>query len=149
MIQIVKNGIEQLLHLIARFAPIGRFRLTFYRLRGAKIGKNVYIGEGVYLLHRLKNSIVIEDCVSIAPNAMIVAHYGPSSAIEKYYPIKEEKIVIKNGAWIGAGAIILQGVTVGECAVVGAGAVVIHDVPNYALVAGVPAQIVKDIRQVG
>jgi len=78
MIQIIKNGVEQLLHLIARYAPIGRFRVIFYRLRGAKIGKNCYIGEGVYLLHRSRGSVIIEDNVSIAPNVMIIAHYGPS-----------------------------------------------------------------------
>jgi len=54
-------------------------------------------------------------------------------------------VVIKRGAWIGAGAIILPNVTIGERAVVGAGAVVTRDVPPYTVVAGVPAREIKKL----
>ena len=53
--------------------------------------------------------------------------------------------MIKRGAWIGAGAIILPNVTIGERAVVGAGAVVTKDVPPYTVVAGVPAKEIKKL----
>jgi acetyltransferase-like isoleucine patch superfamily enzyme len=53
---------------------------------------------------------------------------------------------IKRRASIGSNATILGGVTVGESSLVGAGAVVIHDVPDYAIVAGVPAHVVGDVR---
>ena len=54
-------------------------------------------------------------------------------------------IHIKKGAWIGAGASILAGVTVGEYAIVGAGAIVTKDVPDYAVVVGSPARVVKTL----
>lgn len=52
---------------------------------------------------------------------------------------------IKDDVWIGAGVIILSGITIGECSVIGAGAVVTQDVEPYTVVAGVPARKIKDI----
>ena len=59
--------------------------------------------------------------------------------------VKHKKIVIKNKAWIGFNAIILKGVTIGEGAIVGAGSVVTKDVPDWTIVAGNPAQIIREI----
>ena len=56
-----------------------------------------------------------------------------------------EKIIIKKGAWIGAGASILPGVTVGKYAIVGAGAIVTKNVPDYSVVVGTPAKVVKKL----
>ena len=56
-------------------------------------------------------------------------------------------IVIRRNAWIGAGAIILPGVTVGENAIVAAGAVVTKDVPDNVIVAGAPAKTIRNIKQ--
>jgi tetrahydrodipicolinate N-succinyltransferase len=58
-------------------------------------------------------------------------------------PDKEGIIMIGNDVWIGAGALILSGVTIGDGAIVGAGSVVTHDVPPYAVVGGVPAKIIR------
>jgi UDP-2-acetamido-3-amino-2,3-dideoxy-glucuronate N-acetyltransferase len=55
--------------------------------------------------------------------------------------------VVKRGAAVGSGAVIMCGVTIGEKALVGAGAVVTHDVPDYGIVAGVPSRMVGDTRQ--
>lgn len=56
-----------------------------------------------------------------------------------------DEIAIQNDAWIGAGTIILPGVTVGECSVVGAGSVVTKDVPPYTVVAGNPAKFLRRV----
>jgi acetyltransferase-like isoleucine patch superfamily enzyme len=67
----------------------------------------------------------------------------PSPASER--PHVAKAIVVNDGAWIGAGAIILSGVTIGENSVVGAGSVVTKDVPPQTVVAGNPARVVKQI----
>jgi len=84
--------------------------------------------------------ITIEDDVVIAPNVQLLTDnhdpYDRTILICK-------PIVIKKGAWIGAGASILPGVTVGRYAIVGTSAVVTKDVPDYAVAAGVPAKVLK------
>jgi UDP-2-acetamido-3-amino-2,3-dideoxy-glucuronate N-acetyltransferase len=62
---------------------------------------------------------------------------------------KVVETVVKRGASIGSGAVIMCGVTIGEQALVGAGAVVTHNVPNNGIVAGVPARLVGDTKQLG
>jgi maltose O-acetyltransferase len=59
---------------------------------------------------------------------------------------KEKPVVIGNDVWIGAGVIILSGVTIGECSVIGAGAVVTKNVEPFTIVAGVPARKIKDVK---
>jgi acetyltransferase-like isoleucine patch superfamily enzyme len=58
-------------------------------------------------------------------------------------PLIEKSVMIKDHVWIGSHAVILPGVTLGRSSVIAAGAVVTHDVPPYAVVAGVPAKIVR------
>ena len=58
-----------------------------------------------------------------------------------------DRVVIRRNAWIGAGAVILPGVTVGENAIVAAGAVVTKDVADNTVVAGIPAKYIRDINQ--
>ena len=59
---------------------------------------------------------------------------------------RSEGIKIENDVWIGAGVIILSGVKIGECSIIGAGAVVTKDVDPYTVVAGVPAKKIRDIK---
>jgi acetyltransferase-like isoleucine patch superfamily enzyme len=59
------------------------------------------------------------------------------------------KTIVKRRASIGSNATILAGITIGEGALIGAGAVVTHDVPSYAIVAGVPARVIGDVRNHG
>ncbi|BBE16231.1 acetyltransferase [Aquipluma nitroreducens] len=59
-------------------------------------------------------------------------------------PIKGT-VILKNDCWIGAGAIILPNVSIGECSIVGAGSVVTKDVPDFTVVAGVPAVVIKKL----
>ena len=57
--------------------------------------------------------------------------------------MKNQKVIIKNDVWIGANSVIMPNITIGNGAIIGAGAVVTKDVPDYAIVAGVPAKIIK------
>ena len=100
------------------------------------IGDRVTIKCGVYLWDGMR----IEDDVFIGPNATFTNDLYPRS---KQYPTEFLKTIVKRGASIGANATILPNITIGENAMVGAGAVVTHDVSPNARVIGNPARIVR------
>lgn len=100
------------------------------------IGDRVTIKSGV----QIWNGTFIGDDVFIGPNATFANDLFPRS---KQYPNKFDGVKIKNGASIGANATLLPGVSIGENAMVGAGAVVTKDVPANAVVVGNPAKIVR------
>jgi acetyltransferase-like isoleucine patch superfamily enzyme len=107
-----------------------------------KIGKNVFINFDCVFLDL--GGITIEDNVQIAPKVSLLSEGHPTSAAERHSLIPKP-IHIKKNAWIGANATILAGVTIGENSVVAAGAVVSKDVPDNAIVAGIPAKVIKSI----
>lgn len=110
--------------------------------KNTKIGKNVFINFDCVFLDL--GGITIEDGVLIAPKVSLLSE-GHPLALENRQSLVPGPVVIKRNAWIGAGATILPGVTVGENAVVAVGAVVSKDVPANAVVGGVPAKILKTI----
>lgn len=102
------------------------------------VGDNVTIKSGV----QLWDGIRIEDDVFIGPNATFTNDLYPRS---KVYPSSFLQTIVKKGASIGANATLLPGITVGEGAMVGAGAVVCKDVPAGSLVVGNPARVVRKL----
>ncbi|MEW5718447.1 MAG: acyltransferase [Chloroflexota bacterium] len=115
---------------------------------GIKIGRNCLISE--FNVLRGQGGITIGDNVYTAPHVQMAAinhvYTDPNAPIIKQ-GITAQGIVIENDAWIGAGAIILDGVRVGKGAVVAAGAVVTQDVPPHTIVGGVPAKVLKTITE--
>ncbi len=107
-----------------------------------KIGKNVFINFDCVFLDL--GGITIEDNVLIAPKVSLLSEGHPIDP-ENRQVLIPNPIHIKKNAWIGAGATILQGVTIGENAVVASGAVVSKDVPDNTIVGGIPAKIIKTI----
>jgi acetyltransferase-like isoleucine patch superfamily enzyme len=107
-----------------------------------KIGKNVFINFDCVFLDL--GGITIEDNVLIAPKVSLLSE-GHSLEPENRHALLPKAIHIKRNAWIGAGATILQGVTIGENSVVAAGSVVSKDVPDNVIVGGIPAKIIKEI----
>lgn len=107
-----------------------------------KIGKNVFINFDCIFLDL--GGITIEDNVLIAPKVSILSE-GHLLEPENRHALVPKPIHIKKNAWIGAGATILQGVTIGENAVVASGAVVSKDVPDNTIVGGIPAKIIKSV----
>jgi acetyltransferase-like isoleucine patch superfamily enzyme len=103
-----------------------------------KLGDNVTIKCGVYLW----DGITIENNVFVGPNVTFTNDKYPQS---KKYPSNFDKIIIKNGASIGAGAIILGGVTIGENALIGAGSVVTKNIPENELWLGNPARFIRKV----
>lgn len=110
-----------------------------------KIGKNVFINFDCVFLGL--GGIFIEDDVLIAPKVSILSE-GHILDPAQRHTLVPGRIHIKRNAWIGAGATILPGVTIGENSVVAAGAVVSKNVPDNTVVAGVPAKVVKEIDSV-
>ena len=102
------------------------------------VGKNVFINTNFLAMAR--GGITIEDDVLIAANVSLISNnHDPYER----QVLTCKPVVIKKGAWIGAGATVLPGVTVGAHAIVGAASVVTHDVPDYAVAVGNPARVVK------
>ena len=107
------------------------------------IGDDFFIGAHCYINGFA--GLSIGSRVTIAHGAMIFSDSGPNTSpwLQEHYPITEAPIAIGDDVWIGAGAMILPGVTIGNKCVIGAGSVVKDDVPDYAVVAGSPAKIIK------
>jgi UDP-2-acetamido-3-amino-2,3-dideoxy-glucuronate N-acetyltransferase len=106
------------------------------------IGDNVKIQNGVYVYH----GVTVEDGVFLGPGAILTNDklpraINPDGTLKADADWEVSPILIRRGASIGAGAVILPGVTVGEFAMVGAGAVVTRDVPAHGLAYGNPARI--------
>ena len=115
---------------------------------GIVIGQRSLIGEGCVL--RGQGGITIGDDVFLAPLVQVLAvnHvYNDTSRPISFQGITTQGITIEDGAWIGGGAILLDGVRVGRNAVVGAGAVVTRDVPPFTVAVGNPARVVRDLRE--
>lgn len=106
------------------------------------IGKNVFINHACSFLDM--GGITIEDNVLIGPKVNLITENHPLNPDERKSLICKP-IVVKRNAWIGAAATILPGVTIGENAVVAAGAVVTTDVQPNTVVGGVPAKFIKNI----
>jgi acetyltransferase-like isoleucine patch superfamily enzyme len=109
-----------------------------------KIGKNVFINFDCTFLDL--GGITIEDNVLIAPKVSLLSEGHPVSP-ESRHSLMVGHIHIKKNAWIGAGATILQGVTIGENSIVAAGAVVSTNVPDNTIVGGIPAKVIKEINE--
>jgi acetyltransferase-like isoleucine patch superfamily enzyme len=110
--------------------------------RHIKLGKNIFINHACSFLDL--GGITIEDDVQIGPRVNIVTENHPVDPTKRKY-LELKPVVIKRNAWIGAGATILPGVTVGENSIVAAGAVVNKDVPTNCIFGGVPAKHIRTI----
>jgi acetyltransferase-like isoleucine patch superfamily enzyme len=118
------------------------------RLCGFSIGNEVYIADDLIIVEELaeRGNVTIGNRVSIAPRVTLVTSSHPNhSLIRGFAPVSRGPIVIEDDAWLGAGCIILPGVRVGRGAVVGAGSVVVEDVPSLHVVAGQPARTVRQL----
>lgn len=119
------------------------------------LGQNVFIGNQVQIGNNVKiqnnvsvyDNVTLEDDVFCGPSMVFTNVYNPRSAVSR----KEEyrNTLVKKGATLGANCTIVCGVTIGEYAFIGAGAVVNKEVPDYALMVGVPAKQVGWMSQFG
>ena len=104
------------------------------------VDNNVRVGNGVKIQNNvsLYNGVVLQNDVFVGPSVVFTNVINPRSFIERKHEFKQT--MVEQGASIGANATLICGITVGEYAMVGAGAVVTKDVPAYAVVMGNPAK---------
>jgi acetyltransferase-like isoleucine patch superfamily enzyme len=106
------------------------------------LGKNVFINHACSFLDL--GGITIEDDVLIGPRVNLITENHPLDPSDRH-ALLLKPIIIRKNAWIGAAATILPGVTIGQNAVVAAGALVSKDVPANTVVGGIPAKFIKQI----
>ena len=128
--------LRKLLMPCIQFVPLWRLRTRLWQACGAQIHPSVWIARTALLDDDAPELITIEEGVRVSYGVMLVTH---SDLDKEVGPIH-----IGQQAWIGAGAVILPGVSIGAYSVVGAAALVNKDVPSDVRVAGVPAKIIKN-----
>jgi len=144
----MKPALKKVFKLLAKHVPGAELRVGIFRACGFQIGKGTYIAEDMIVAEILEDQsekLVIGDRVAIGPRVTFVTSSDPNRsriAPDPVVPVRG-KIVVEDDAWIGAGAIILPNVRIGNGAIVGAGAVVTENVPPHAVVAGIPAKILR------
>ncbi|MCP4427752.1 MAG: acyltransferase [Chloroflexi bacterium] len=162
-------GVKLLLALLPKYVG-GRLRVRLLRLAGFAIGqgtimmgtplitggKNLYkhlsIGENCFINIKchfdVSAPVAIGDRVSIGHEVLVMTHtHQIETAVQRAGELIAHPIKIGSGTWLGARCTILPGVTVGEGAIVAAGAMVTKDVPPHTVAAGVPAKILRHLDQ--
>ena len=140
--------IAQIRHLLSQIInkPIPSSTRIFIPFH-TNFGQHITLGENVFINHGCSfldlGGITIEDDVLIGPKVNIITENHPIDPANRK-SLDLAKVVIKQNAWIGAGATLLPGVTIGKNSIVAAGAVVTKDVPDNTIVGGIPAQIIRN-----
>lgn len=139
---------RKFLYSLTRF-PVSSVRIWALRCLGFNIGKDVYIAPGLTMSVGLKDTnmvLKIGDRVSFGPNVTLLLATRPNfSVLSDIIKHPKRSIIIGDDSWIGAGSIIMPNINIGKCCIVGAGAVVTHDVADNSVVVGVPARVIKKL----
>jgi maltose O-acetyltransferase len=148
-VSLLRKILRKIGKYLAKSFPLNSIRVWGLRLCGFKIGQKVYIGGDLIVASIVSENtcnLIIKDRVAIGPRVTLILSSDAnwSNLMNIIKPIKGS-IILENDCWIGAGAIIMPNITIGASSIVGAGAVVTKNVPNYSVVAGIPAKIIKNI----
>jgi acetyltransferase-like isoleucine patch superfamily enzyme len=131
--------------LLARNCPLKGLRHRLLRVSGVSLGDNTFINMHVAFIDNYRGgAIELGQRVAVAPGVTFIADSDPNnsrlSTVEDY--VVRGVIRVDDDAWLGANSVILPNVSVGRCAIVGAGSVVTKDVNDFEVVAGVPARVI-------
>lgn len=134
---------------LAKSFPHNKVRVWGLKLCGFEVGEKVFVGEDLIVASIVSEkscNLYIGNRVAIGPRVTLLLSSDAnwSKLMDKVEFIKSS-IVLEDDCWLGAGVIILPGITIGQCAIVGSGAVVTKDVLPYTVVAGIPAKKIKEI----
>ncbi|WP_428324978.1 acyltransferase [Nitrosopumilus sp.] len=142
---VLKNWI---LHSLSYFSAHSGFAIRMQEVRGVNVGKNCHFCPYVHIDLIYPHLVNIEDNVTLGTNCMIFAHMNPTANLflkTGEYKRKVEPVTIKSGAVLTPGSIVMAGITIGKNSIVSPGSVVTQDVPDYCIVVGNPARVVKKI----
>ena len=137
-----------ILHSIAYSSPHSGFIAKIQRMRGVNIGKNCHFSAYVQLDLIYPHLINIGDNVTFGSNVMIFAHTNPAANLflkNGEFPRKVAEVNIKSGVVLFPGSIVTAGVTIGENSIISVGSVVTQNIPDYCVVVGNPARVIKKI----
>jgi len=140
--------IKKVFKSLARGMPGYGLRAALLRGAGYRVGRGVFIGEDLIIIDEPGDwgMVRIGDRAAISPRVTLVVSSRPNwSRILPYVPTAHAPVTIADDAWLGTGAVVLPGVTVGEGAVVGANSVVTRDVAPFTIVAGAPARFIRRV----
>lgn len=136
---------------IAKSFPYNNVRVWGLKLCGFSIGEKVYLGEDIIVASIISEKsckLVIKDRVAIGPRVTLLLSSDANwSKLMNQIEYIKSYIVLEDDCWLGAGVIVLPGVRIGKCSIVGSGAVVTKDVPPYTVVAGIPAKVIKNLKK--
>jgi acetyltransferase-like isoleucine patch superfamily enzyme len=146
---IVRATRKKIAKAIAKSFPLNAVRISALRAAGYGVGRSVYVGTELHVTDELFSDacfLSIGDRVAIAQRVLIILSSHPNnSRLREEIGDVNGAVTIGDDAWIGAGAILLPNVKVGEQAIVAAGAVVTKDVPSRTVVAGNPARVLRKL----
>lgn len=111
--------------------------------KGLKLGKNVYLNDSVFIDNEFPWLVTIGDDSILSVNVIIVCHDASSARHTGHHKIG--RVTIGCGTFIGAGTVILPGVSIGNNVIVGAGSVVTNDIPDNCVAVGNPAHVIESI----
>ena len=137
--------------ILTQHFPANKIRIKGLKICGFEIGKKVYIGPDLIvgsLISENSCHLKIGNRVAIGPRVTILLSSDANwSQLMEHYEYIKSTVILDDDCWIGAGAIILPGITIGKMSIVGAGAVVTKDVEPNTIVAGVPAKKISKTKQ--
>jgi acetyltransferase-like isoleucine patch superfamily enzyme len=154
LIRSVERMPIRLVKLVVEIYTDARVRKLYWPRLGLELGSGSYANLGVRVVRQEgRYRVRVGANVSIAPGVIFVCESTANNGVEiNSIPYvlnvltRGGDIVVEDEAWIGAGAVILPGVTIGRCSVVGASSLILSDVEPYSIYAGAPAKKIRDLR---
>jgi acetyltransferase-like isoleucine patch superfamily enzyme len=151
LVELCQGIPRKLLRWLGANHPDMRTRRVFFELTNVTIGEGAIINQNLIVSDGYAPLLTIGDRVALSPNVTIICESEPNNSrlVEVGYVAEvlvcKKPVTIGDDAWVGANVVILPGVTIGAMSIVGAGAVVTHDVPPRTVVAGVPARVIRTL----
>lgn len=143
----------KMLRWLAKIHPDNKTRENLLRLSKLNIGEMTVINIGINVYSNEEYIVDIGNRCAIAANVSFISESGPNFSclgsldfVKQNY-IKKGKIIVKDDVWIGHGAVIFPGLTIGEASIIGAGSIVTKNVEPYSVVKGIPARKVRDLNK--